>query len=197
MDLDTIKKAVTPVEAVVEVAVELPRFGWDNPKYDNLETPVREVMSAYQNANKWLDSIKEHILINLNCPYFSNIVHELAHTMPARFDEFGDILHTEGLGIPYPTTMEWENPIGNISESIKRIYEILDQIRVSLRVFKLAAESCDCLEMSIACDPLLTDIHAEYMFFHRAESMLNSFGGNLAQWDKFIYEFYQDKDKLI
>jgi len=61
-------------------------------------------MEAYQNANKWLDTIKEYVYTDLSCVFFSSFIHELAHTMPERFDKFGDILHTLNIKVPYPAT---------------------------------------------------------------------------------------------
>lgn len=191
---DSIRKKLS--EEVGETTVSH-KAGWDNPKYDQLEPNVREVMSAYQNANKWLDTLKEHILINLECPYFSNVVHQLAHTMPGRFDQFGDILHTENLLIPYPSTAEWTSPIGDISSCISIVYSILDDIKRALTNFKRAAEICGCPAMSISCDVLLTDISGEYEFYYRAEGLLKYYGNNLAQWDKRCYEYYNTKDSLI
>lgn len=90
------------------IQVEAPVVEEDNSK---LLSSARVVVSAYQNANRWLDSIKESILIDYNCPYFSKIVHNLAHTMPARFDKFGDILHTVNMKVPYPATSEYPSEI--------------------------------------------------------------------------------------
>lgn len=191
---DKIKEKLSNVEVVTESEL-LPRFGWDNPKYGSLELPAREVMAAYQNANKWLDAIKEHVLINLHCPYFSNIVHQLAHTMPKRFDEFGDILHKENLLIPYPATEEY-HAVGGIPESIIAIYDILDSILAKLFKFRRAAEECGCPAMSIACDSLIVDIKDEYEFFYVVESQLES-THNLQQWDMYTYQYWENKSKLI
>lgn len=196
MELENIKSAVMHKIVSVE-GVSLPRFGWDNPKYTELETPARSVMSAYQNANKWLDTLKEHILINLNLPYFSHIVHELAHTMPGRFDKFGDILHTENLLVPYPSTEEWLNSCGNIYECIQMVYDILDQIKLELYTFKSISEEKGLVAMSSACDTLISDIQEEYGFYYRVEGMLAYYGSNLSAWDHQVHQYYKDQNELI
>lgn len=188
---DIIKERLT--ESDIEVVVgETP-----SNEHQALNTASRGVMSAYQNANRWLDTIKEDILINKGCPYFSNIVHQLAHTMPGRFDRFGDILHTKNLLIPYPATEEWRNALPDMPSVFKAIYEILDQIQIELIAFKKCAEECSLLSMSIECDQLITDIASEYEFYYRIEKMLEYCGGNLTQWDKRVYEYWNNKSKLI
>jgi len=51
-----------------------------------------------------MDIIKEFLFTDMGCPFFSSYIHNLAHTMPVRFDKFGDILHTIDMKIPYPAT---------------------------------------------------------------------------------------------
>lgn len=176
--------------------VSTPRFGWDNPKYSILEEDVRDVMTAYQNANKWLDTIKEHVLINLHLPYFSHIIHELAHTMPSRFDQFGDILHKEGLMIPYPSTEEWSKSIGDVHNTISHIFDILDNIIESLNRFRQTADLVSH-SMSIDCDELINDISNEYQFFNLIDSQVEYFGQNLLGWDESVYRYWCEKDNLI
>lgn len=160
----------------------------------NLISYARIVMTAYQNANRWLDSIKESILIDYNCPYFSKIVHDLAHTMPVRFDSFGDILHTINLKVPYPSTEEYPSEVKSIKGYINDIYSILDSIKESLLAFKKVVEgNPSTAPMSIICDPLLSDIQEEYEYYIRVESQLPYYGSNLAHWDKKAYEIYNAK----
>ena len=52
-------------------------------------TPIVSVMTAYQNANRWLDIVKEDLLINKGMVFFSNYIHDLAHTMPSAAEESG------------------------------------------------------------------------------------------------------------
>lgn len=149
------------------------------------------VVSSYQNANRWLDSIKEILLIDFNCPYFSKIVHDLAHSMPVSFDKFGDILHTINLKVPYPTTLEYSSDIYNIEGLIGEVYSILDSIKLSLIQFKEIVERDQfTTPLSILCDPLLSDIQEEYEYYIRVASQLPYYGDNLACWDKKAYEIY-------
>ena len=194
MELDVIKSVV---KDKLSQDLNLPRFGWDNPRYYELETPSRAVMSSYQNANRWLDTIKEHILINLNLPYFSHIVHELAHSMPTRFDQFGEILHKENLLVPYPSTEEWLNSCGDVRDCINIIYDILGQIKLDILSFKEVSEHAGLIHMSVACDTLLLDIQDEYEFYYRIEGMLDYFGTNLSAWDKHVHQYYSDMKSLI
>lgn len=175
---------------------DYPRFGWDNPKYEDLEEPARQVMSSYQNANKWLDTIKESVLIDYNLVYFSNIIHRLAHTMPSRFDQFGDILHTENLLVPYPATEEFKEPLPNIKSIIHRVYDILDDIKNSLSRFNAVATREGFSSMAVSVDELIADISTEYEFFYRAEYMLDHCSDKI-QWDSMIYNYWNSRKDLI
>lgn len=196
--IEAIKKAVSTEPSTVTVEVEVPRFGWDNPKYtEQLEEASRKVVDAYQNAQRWMDTIKEKLLIDHHLPYFSHIVHELAHTMPVRFDAFGQILHTENLEIYYPSTEEWSHAVPNVKDAINHIHNFLDSIQEALILFQSVARSCSCTSMAISCDTLITDISNERYFFFRAEEMLEFYGMNMSQWDKSVYQFWKEYKNLI
>ena len=172
----------------------LPKFGWDNPQYAELEEPAKNVIASYQNANRWLDTIKEHILINLNLPYFSDIVHQVAHMMPKRFDKFGDILHTRKLEVPYPSTEAWHDSIGDIENVFSIIYKILDAIQDSIIEFKNVAERTHCIDLSIRCDNLLVEITDDYQKFFTMEGQLDYYRTNLALWDKSTKYYWNPEE---
>ena len=108
------------VGSISEDVVEQPA-----PTANPVLSAAEQVMASYQNANKWLDSIKEFVLMDLGCVFFSNYIHNLAHTMPARFDKFGDILHTADIKVPYPATAAITTMPSDIPSVFQQVLDIL------------------------------------------------------------------------
>lgn len=157
---------------------------------------VNAVMAAYQNANKWLDSVKEAIYINMNCPFFSSFVHTLAHTMPARFDKFGDILHTINMEIPYPATAEISKKPTNLNEAFTIIFSTLDAIKVALNAFiKCTDEKYH--GMACAAEACLNDIEGEYPMLYRLQAKAKECGEDTITFDKFVGQYNEHKGDLL
>ena len=160
-------------------------------------TPVAtKVMDAYQSANKWLDITKEALYSDMGCVFFSSFVHELAHTMPGRFDKFGDILHTTNIKIPYPATAYIPNEPKNIDEVFDTIFMCLDNIKNSLNEF------IDCTDkefhgMACSAETLLNDIEEEYPMLYRLKQEWNQCGGDNIKFDKYVNQFVKSKDDLL
>lgn len=171
--------------------------GYDDPRYAPIEQPAKDVVAAYQNANKWLDSIKEVILIELGCPFFSNEIHKLAHTMPGRFDKFGDILHERHLLIHYPETQVIRKLPESMEEAFDMIFAILDDINVSIMNFIDATKDTSLHFMALEAENLLTDINTEYSHLGNARKMLDLSNGNLGSFDRWIAKYYAAKDTLV
>lgn len=163
---------------------------------DCAESSARDVMAAYQNANKWLDSVKEAIYTKMNCPFFSSFVHKLAHTMPERFDKFGDILHTVNIEIPYPATAEIVKKPATIQESFTIIFEILDAIKNALNTFIKCTDE-QYHGMACAAEVCLNDIESEYPMLYRLQAKANECGDDTITFDKFVGQYTEHKDELL
>ena len=160
-----------------------------------IELSAEAVMAAYQNANKWLDSIKESIYTAMNSPFFSSFVHKLAHTMPGRFDKFGDILHTCNIKIPYPTTLVIEREPADVGESIDMIFAILDEIKKSLNNF-IQVTDVSNHGMACAAETLLNDIESEYPMLYRLQGKWNQCHDTV-EFDKYVMQYVDHKDDLV
>lgn len=162
---------------------------------DCVLSTATDVMTAYQNANKWLDSTKEAVYIHMNCPFFSSYIHNLAHTMPVRFDAFGDILHTINMEIPYPATAELEKKPQNISEAFDVIFMVLDAIKDSLNAF---IKCTDENQHGMACsaEACLNDIEKEYPFLFRLLAKWNQSNNDMVAFDKYVMNYIEHKDEL-
>lgn len=160
-----------------------------------VDTPT-QVMAAYQNANKWLDSVKEFLYIEMSCPFFSSYVHSLAHSMPERFDKFGDILHTDNIQIPYPTTVELETELTSISDAFEVIFMSLDNIKQSLNDF---IKDVDDIKHGMACsaETLLNDIESEYPMLFRLKDKWEQCNEDSVEFDKYVQQYIDHKDDLL
>ena len=76
-------------------------FNFDNPIYAPLRNPSREVIKAYQDANRYFDTTQEYVYIEQGMKYLSKIIHEQAHEFPKRIDSFIDMLR--GTEVPNST----------------------------------------------------------------------------------------------
>lgn len=163
---------------------------------DELNNSINGVMASYQNANKWLDSVKEFIYSDLSCPFFSSFVHELAHTMPGRFDKFGDILHTMNIEIPYPTTLELDNELTSVDDAFAIIFGCLDDIKNNLNNF-IELTDKDYHGMACSAEELLNDIESEYSMLFRLRDKWNQCNGDLVDFDKFVAQYVEHKEDLL
>jgi len=163
---------------------------------DCVNKTAAEVMVAYQNANKWLDSVKEAIYINMNCPFFSSFVHELAHSMPPRFDVYGEILHTINMEIPYPATAEISKKPANLEEAFTIIFSTLDAIKTALNAFiKCTDEKYH--GMACAAEACLNDIEGEYPMLYRLQAKAKECGEDTITFDKFVGQYNEHKSDLL
>ena len=94
---------------------------WENPKFAPLMGPVRRVMEAYGNAEKWFADIKDRVLCDMGMPFLSDAIHKLEHKQPERIDEFAAIPHDYHLRLPYPGTPELDE---DFNDDLDRVFEV-------------------------------------------------------------------------
>lgn len=162
---------------------------------DCVEATATNVMAAYQNANKWLDIIKEFAYTNLGCVFFSSYIHNLAHTMPVRFDAFGDILHTINMRIPYPETPYIPQEPSDVDGIFTGIFMVLDSIKNSLNEFIKCTDE-QYHGMACAAEGCLNDIEGEYPTLFRLQQEWTNCGGDLAKFDKYVGQYIKEKENL-
>lgn len=160
-----------------------------------LLSSATNVMIAYQNANKWLDIIKEALLMDCGCTFFSNYIHNLAHSMPMRFDKFGDILHTMDMKVPYPATEYIESEPTSIAEAFDSVFSILLDISNALVEFVAAAESTN-KAAAISAETLLEEIANENTSLHRMRRAYLLCGDNI-KFDKWCAQYINNLGTLI
>lgn len=160
-----------------------------------LLSSATNVMIAYQNANKWLDIVKEALLMDCGCTFFSNYIHNLAHSMPVRFDKFGDILHTMDMKVPYPATEYIESEPTSIAEAFDSVFSILLDISNALVEFIAAAESTN-KAAAISAETLLEEIANENTSLYRMRRAYLLCGDNI-KFDKWCAQYINNLGTLI
>ena len=143
------------------------RFNFDSPRYAGLREASRGVTAAYQDAAKILDTLKEIVLLDMGLVNTSNVIHNLAHEMPKRFDTLGDILHQRHLRQYYPSTSEYTAEPETLSDVFGEVINCLDAIENALVDF---ISTCDELKL--------------YPFARQAETMQIE---NSQSYEKFLY----------
>lgn len=178
------------------VTVPLADIKDPTPSTDPVIGSAELVMASYQNANKWLDSIKEFVLMDLGCVFFSNYIHNLAHTMPARFDKFGDILHTADITVPYPATDAISGMPSDIPSVFQQIFDILGSISLTLRGFIKLTQDTGYHAMACSAEELLIDIEGEYTTLYRLRrAYLNC--QDIIKFDKWVNQYINNSGNLI
>ncbi len=132
----------------------------------------------------------------MNCPFFSSYIHELAHTMPARFDKFGDILHTVNKEIPYPATEELVDKPTTIDEVFTLLFTTLDNIKITLNEFIKATDET-AHGMACAAETLLNDIESEYPMLFRLQGAWKNCENDVVDFDKFVCQYVERKSSLL
>ena len=111
-------------------------FTYRNTEFAGVRDPMRRVMSAYGNAEKWFAAIKDIVLIDFGMPFLSDAIHALEHVQPERVDEFAGAIHSFGLLLEYPATPELTEDFNN---DLDRVFEvcvgIVDEIDEALGEF--------------------------------------------------------------
>lgn len=191
-----LSKTNAPVDAEDTSTVPVDTPITSIPQSIDIATSAIGVMTAYQNANKWLDSIKEYVLMDLSCVFFSNYIHNLAHTMPARFDKFGDILHTADIKVPYPATAGIPNMPSDIPSVFQQVLDILGAISTSLRGFIKITQDTEFHAMACSAEELLIDIEGEYTDLYRLRRAYNS-SQDIIKFDEYVNHYINSKNTLI
>lgn len=170
------------------------RYNWENPAYAPLHGPARDVVSAYQNAARWLDTIQEWVYIEAGLIHTARIIHNLAHAMPVQFDRFGDMLHERHLAVEYPGTPELVEEIGDMDHAFFLITGILEAIDKALQTFCEIAEESGQRAMVIQTEELIADNSKHYTY------ILNMWGmwertGSETSFDSWAWRFGREEDE--
>lgn len=130
-------------------------FNWDRPEFAVIKGRARDVVEAYQNAARFLDTVKEWVYIHAGMVHTSDSIHKMAHEMPGLFDKFGDMLHERHLEVMYPATPELTEPIEDMDKAYEIIIDVLERISTALEAFHSAADNAELRPMQLLVEELM------------------------------------------
>lgn len=170
-------------------------FSFDNAKYAPLRQPMREVIAAYQNANRFLDTVQEYVYIEHGMPYFARAIHNEAHKFPKEFDRFADMLHERHLMAEYPATeeMDWKAMLSDIDDVFETIIGVFDDIQTALEAFRSATDTADFRPMSLFAEELMLNNSKDYTKFLEAWTRWNEDGGSKTSFDGWCNHFFDSE----
>ena len=110
-------------------------YNYKNPQFYNLRDPMRGVMTAYMNAEKWFATIKEITWAEFGMKFLTDGIHAYEHLQPEAIDEFKGIMAQYGLEVEYPATSELTEEFPDLDRVFEVCVQILDEINVALSRF--------------------------------------------------------------
>jgi hypothetical protein len=137
-------------------------FTYDNPLYKPLEKLARDVVAAYQDGARWLDTIQEWVLTESAMPFTARHIHDLAHEMPKRFDVFNDMMHERHLMAVYPPTAELTEKIEDMDKAFELVIAALDNIQAALWAFFEATDNEQFKPMALKAEELMLQNSGDY-----------------------------------
>lgn len=171
-------------------------FTFDNPKYAPLRNPAREVIGAYQTANRFLDTTQEVLYIEYGMKYLSRLVHNLAHEMPKRFDKFGDMLHERHLMTEYASTpeLDWREELKSVDDCFAMVIRVLESVQEALEKFHVVTDNAEFRPMALKTEEFMLQISEDYTMFLQLWKRFNVEKGSLTSFDSYCAKFLHDED---
>ena len=171
-------------------------FNFDNEKYKALRDPSRAVIEAYQNANRFLDTIQEYVYIEQGMPYLANAIHKQAHKFPQRFDKFADMLHERHLMAEYPETpeMDWREELKDLDNVFNTVIKVFDNINEALERMHAVTDNADFRAMALFVENLMSENSADYTKFITAWVRWDEDGGSKTSFDSWCNKYFETEE---
>lgn len=163
-------------------------YNWKNDKYAPAYEPMRNVVAAYQEANRVWDTCQEWVFMDAGMPNTARVIHDVAHKFPQRFDKFIEMLHEQHLRGEYPATNELTEPIENLDKVFEIIVSALDDIQGALTEFHVATDNVALKPMALFAENAMQENSAEYTAILEMWSMWSN-GCDKAAYDKWAKQY--------
>lgn len=137
-------------------------YNYDNEAFGVLREPARQVVAAYQQAARFLDTVQESVYIEHGLVHTARMLHNLAHEMPKRFDEFGDMLHERHLMTEYPATPELTERVEDMDKAFEIAIAVLDDVQEALEAFHAVTDTAAFRPMALKTEELMLQNSRDY-----------------------------------
>ena len=162
-------------------------YNYENQKFSPLRDPMRRVMSALLDAERYFAAVKEVVWGRFGMVFLSDAIHALEHKQPERIDRFGAILHQLGLEIEYPATQELDEPLGDLDEVFRVCVELVDEVEHGLSDFIRAADNLQLWAAGRGAEELQMENSADRTHLLEAWSMWDN-RVSASSFDKYVKE---------
>ena len=115
-------------------------YNYNNEKFVFLRNPMRNVMKAYGEAERFFAFIKEITWAEFGLKATTDYIHSLEHIQPEYVDEFKDIMAQLGLMVEYPTIEELAEPFVDLDKVFEVCVGIIDETDKALCEFVKAVD---------------------------------------------------------
>lgn len=169
-------------------------FNFDNPVYSVLREPSRQVIKAYQDANRFFDTTQEYVYIEEGMPNLAQIIHKQAHEFPKRFDKFGDMMHERHLLIEYPETPElnWREELKDLDSVFDLLIKVFDNIQEALEKFYKVTDNEKFRPMALFAEEMMLENSKDYTKFLEIWFRWNNDGGSKTSFDSWCKHLFCD-----
>lgn len=164
-------------------------YNYETKTFAPLRDPMRQVMTALLNAERYFAAIKEVVWGRFGMKYLSDAIHSLEHRQPPRIDQFANILHQLGLEIEYPATPELAEPLGDLDEVFRVCMEIVDNVEQALTGFIRKADELQFYAQGREAENLQIENSADRIRLLEAWSMWDN-NVSASSFDKYVRELY-------
>ena len=165
-------------------------YNYENADFAPLRDPMRGVIAAYQDAARFLDTVQENVYINMGMIHTSRVIHDLAHEMPKRFDEFGDALHEQHLMVEYPATNELAEDIKELDEAFAIVVEVLNNVGAALERFREVTDNARFRPLALKAEEMMMKNSADYTRILEMWAMWENGKSSATSFDNWVMEMY-------
>ena len=102
-------------------------YNYKNDRFSFLHEPMRNVMKAYGEAERYFAFIKEITWAEFGLKATTNYIHSLEHIQPEYVDEFKEIMAQLGLMVEYPSIDELAEPFEDLDKVFEVCVGIIDE----------------------------------------------------------------------
>lgn len=102
-------------------------YNYNNDRFAFLRKPMRNVMKAYGEAERYFAFIKEITWAEFGLKATTDYIHSLEHIQPEYVDEFKEIMAQLGLMVEYPSIDELAEPFEDLDKVFEVCVGIIDE----------------------------------------------------------------------
>lgn len=162
-------------------------YNYSTAKYAVLKQPMRLIMKAYGEAERYFAFIKEVTWAEWGLKHLTDRIHALEHIQPERVDDFKDIMAQVGLMVEYPPVNELAEDFANLDKVFEVCVGIVDNIDEALRFFIASTNKGEFEALARQVETLLVENSADRSFLLDAWSMWDN-GVSYTSFDNWVKE---------